>query len=265
MQITISVSHTFEDATLFAAFAPELKALLNKFFSGAGSLPPVPETRGMTPRERANDIAPPAVSPPTPEQPAPILEASGGGGGSAPSRFELALERAAQVDVLPSGDDTTEFPAPNAELQELMVPGNLVPPKRRRRTKAEMAAARATGAVAPLPNAGSFGGPATTSAPVPATEPDPFDPFNPASTPAAKAGAAPAPKQSAPAAGNVTHADVKAAFAPVLMHDDSEPYVLEILGRFGIGKVNESIDKPELWAPLVDAFTKLQRQLGVAA
>jgi hypothetical protein len=252
MQITISVSHTFEDAERFAEFAPELKAFLDRFFSGPALPPAVPATRGMTPRESAvlpspmiGETAPPAVpSIPCPEaQPAPI---------SAPAdNWPASVE--APVALIGEQPEPEMRGAPEAD------PALAEKPKRKRRTKAEMAAARASGAVAPLPSAGlpsagSFGGPATTSAPpAPAAEPDPFDPFNPASVPAPK---------PATATG-FTHADVKAAFSPLLMHDEADKYVLEVLGRFGLTKVNECISKPELFAPLIEAFTALRKQLGV--
>jgi hypothetical protein len=269
MQITISVSHTFEDAERFAEFAPELKAFLDRFFSGPALPPAAPVTRGMTPRESAvlpspmvGETAPPAVPSP-PAQPAPIYR--GGAGGAAGENFGMG------GGTTPLADKPVTITLEGAmfgreqvtELVQAVEGATAVAledkPKRKRRTKAEMAAARASGAVAPLPNAGlpsagSFGGPATTSAPpAPAAEPDPFDPFNPASVPAPKPAAA----------TGLTHSDVKAAFAPLLMHDEADKYVLEVLGRFGLTKVNECIGKPELFAPLIEAFTALRKQLGV--
>jgi hypothetical protein len=269
MQITISVSHTFEDAERFAEFAPELKAFLDRFFSGAPSPQALPEPRSMMPRERVatapmiGDAALPAVSS-LPAQPAPILGAAGeafrggGGRGGAPTTLEF---NGTVADATASACVTEEAPAVSPSLSQ---PGPTsseepAPTKRKRRTKAEMAAARASGAVAPLPNAGSFGGPATTSAPpAPAAEPDPFDPFNPASQPAK-------PAASVASASGLTYADVKAAFAPLLMHEDSEPHVLEVIGRFGLTKLNECMNKPELWAPVRGELLKLQKTLGVAA
>lgn len=245
MQITISVSHTFEDATLFAEFAPELKALLDKFFSGPASPPAAPETRGMTPRDCAAVIAPPAASFPNAEQPALSATAS------EESSDEVAQEAPAAVDVKRPPEPSIQ---PEVREGEDSAPADK--PKRKRRTRAEMAAAREAGAVAPLPSAGSFGGPATVSAPQPvAAEPDPFDPFNPMT-------AAPAPKP-APTNSTVTLDDVKRAFSPILMCEDSEPLVLEVLGSHGLTQVRDSLDKPHLWPALHADFMALQRKLKV--
>jgi len=279
MKIEINISHTFEDAERFAAFAPELKAFLDRFFSGPASPPAAPETRGMMPRESANVIAPPAASPPSPEQPAPIIGRGGSGGaprvvsleGSVFSRDTVAslaegLGAVVATNPATASEESSDEVAQEAPAGDALASPepqtSAAPPKRKRRTKAEMAAAREAGAVAPLPSAGGFGGPVVTSAPAPAApaaEVDPFDPFNPmAAAPALKSAATSTP-------GNVSYDDVKTAFAPLLMHEDSEPHVLEVLGRFGLPRLNACMDKPELWVPVRDALIALQGKLGVSA
>ncbi|KWT72386.1 hypothetical protein APY04_0180 [Hyphomicrobium sulfonivorans] len=234
MQIAFEFSHKFHDPVMFARFSEGFAALVTKFISGAGNSPraedAVPTSRGP--------VA--AVANPPTAQPASIkielppegtVQGAGGGGGGGGNTERLIEAVAAGVEA--AAKNMVEDPASDGE-----VPGGEdvteEAPKRRRRTKAEMEAARATGAVPASPAA------ATVTAP-----------------------SAPAPIEPAPVGDKpddqYTVDDLRGAFTAVFVHPDAEARILQILPSYGISKVRDA--SPEQYGPLTRAFEKLRREL----
>jgi len=221
MQIAFEFSHQFHDPVLFARFSEGFAALVERFISGVPA-PVRTENAVLTPRVPVVPaVALPAAQPASYSAPAnAIADADSAPTAVEPAqqsvpsqtRAEAAAERAAEFDALPTDEK----------------------PKRRRRTKAEMEAARATSSVSQTP--------AAVSVPPPSA---------PASIDPPPAGDKPDDQY--------TIEDMRAAFTAVFAHPDAEARILQLLPAYGVGKVRDA--KPEHYGPLTRAFEALRREL----
>jgi hypothetical protein len=246
--LRINFEHIFENADAFAAFSADLVAICNKHFSApreveAHRAPVTTITASSAPAYTEDKTHSPIMPASVPNSETAVSESAA----------------AAAVDAATAPGDSGSTPAsPAPSLQSQMQTPVI---KRKRRSRAEMAAAREVGAVAPLPSAGGFGGPAATSAPVaPAGDrieidaaDDPFDPLRKTASKPAPAAAA------APSAGTGTIEELKAAFNAVFAHPDADPHIMGLFDRFGVRQFRDI--KPEQYAAATVALVAMRAEL----